>query len=213
MERISMASPFTNQDEDKKNGPISVMSLEQLIAEIDSETGEKPIPDEKAGEKAVSPLSASEAGYRRERYIRFYLNDMLMAIPLQSATEIGHRPLITPLPNLPDWVLGVSNIRGEIVSIVDLKSFLGLPSHGVLRDRRFVITHTPDMKVGLVVDRIMDILTGEKITTDIQESPYEEGEISTYISGIIATEDNVMNILDIDKLLTSPRMTAFRAEG
>ena len=111
------------------SGSVSVLSLEQLVAEIDRETNEIPGPDavvpktvEPGADHAVGPEGQA---FNREQFIRFYLNDILLAIPLKSALEIGHRPVITPLPNLPDWLLGVSNVRGEIVSIVDLKIFLG----------------------------------------------------------------------------------------
>lgn len=192
---------------------VNVLSLEQLIAEIERETSEIPSLDDAAPEYAGKSLEIPEQPvFEREQFIRFYLNDILLAIPLQSALEIGHRPVITPLPNLPDWVLGVSNIRGEIISIVDLKNFLGLSSHGIRRNRRFVVAHNRDMKVGLVVDRILDILTCDLSETEVQESPYEEGEISVYISGVITSAEYILNILDINKLLTSSRMTAFRSD-
>lgn len=72
------------------------------------------------------------------------------------------------------------------------------------------------MKVGIVVDRIIGIFSLDRTNTDIRNSPYEEGEIASYISGVVISErenkENLLNLLDIVKLLSSPRMNAFRSE-
>ena len=181
--------------------------LEDLIARIDKETGQAmaDVPDD-------TPNLSNDVEYGSDQFITFALQNILLALPLSSALEIGHRPMITPLFNLPDWVLGVSNIRGEVVSIVDLKTYFELPSSGPKRDGRLIIVHNRDMKVGMLVDRIMGILSLDQIDTDIQESPHREGELSPFISGVVVSGENLLNILDVDKLLSSPRMTSFRTE-
>lgn len=179
--------------------------LEKLIAEIDREIDIFPSADRKI------PVRS----YSRKQYIRFLLGDMLFAIPLSAATEIGHLPNITPLPNLPDWILGVSNIRGEIISIVDIKLFFGLPVHGIKRDSRFIVVRDQNMKVGLMVDKVIGILSIDHNDIEIQENPYrksEEAGASVYISGIVITQDGLLNLMDTDKLLSSPLMNAFRDE-
>ncbi len=149
-----------------------------------------------------------------------------------QALEISRRPDITPLPNLPDWVLGVSNIRGEIISITDLKFFFGLPiqkKNNAGTGKMVIILHNHEIKVGAVVDRVTGIFSPERTGKKIQSSPYKKdpgfseknsdylGELISYISGVIYTgetadKENLVNILDIDKLLASPRMNAFRTE-
>jgi len=182
-------------------------SLEDLIARIDKETGQAmvDIPDD-------TPSLSSDGEYGFDQFITFALQNTLLALPLSSALEIGHLPMITPLFNLPDWVLGVSNIRGEVISIVDLKTYFELPSSGPKRGGRLIIVHNREMKVGMLVDRIMGILSLDRIDTDIQESPHKEGKISSFISGVVVSGENLLNILDVDKLLSSPRMTKFRTE-
>lgn len=185
-------------------------SLEDLIARIDQETGQAMVDVPNDTEESPSLSKVGEYGF--DQFITFALQNTLLALPLSSALEIGHRPMITPLFNLPDWVLGVSNIRGEVVSIVDLKTYFELPSSGPKRGGRLIIVHNRDMKVGMLVDRIMGILSLDRIDTDIQESPHREGKISSFISGVVVSGKNLLNILDVDKLLSSPRMTKFRTE-
>ena len=182
-------------------------SLEDLIARIDKETGQAAVD---VSDDTPSLSKTDEYGINQ--FITFALQNTLLALPLFSALEIGHRPMITPLFNLPDWVLGVSNIRGEVVSIVDLKTYFELPSSGSKGGGRLIIVHNRNMKVGMLVDRIMGIISLDQIDTDIQESPHREGEISSFISGVIVSGENLLNILDVDKLLSSPRMTDFRNE-
>lgn len=185
----------------------TAIELERLIAEIDSETGIKVTgPARDVEEKTAATVSG------RTQFIRFLLGDILLAIPLASALEIGHKPEIRALPNLPDWILGVSNIRGEIVSIVDLNLYFKLKSYGPKRDRRFIIVHNQDMKVGIVVDRVMGIISLEQPDLESMDVPYHEGEIAEYISGVISSDQKMLNILDIDKLLASSRMNSFRGE-
>lgn len=191
---------------------LAVIPLEKLMAEIDQATGSDESSSglgSAAGDKA---LPKTELLRFKEQYIRFYLDDILLAIPLSSALEIGQRPIITPLPNLPEWILGVSNIRGEIISIVDLKAFFGLGSQHVNRDRRFITVRNKEMKVGLVVDRILGIYSPNQSEVQLQDSPYKAGDLSMYIVGIMIVDDQLLNILDVDHLLTSPRMNAFRTE-
>jgi chemotaxis signal transduction protein len=70
--------------------------------------------------------------------------------------------------------------------------------------------HNQNTKVGMIVDRIMGILFLDEIDADFQSSPYREGEIANYILGVAVSEEKLTNILDIDKLLSSPRMVGFR---
>jgi purine-binding chemotaxis protein CheW len=186
------------------------LPLNSLIAKIDRETGE-----------TVSPESLNEAGsHKSERagdrlqhqFILFAMERTLFALPLSSALEIGHRPDITPLPNLPPWVMGISNIRGEIISFVNLKAFLGIPFTGKKGNDRFIIIHNKRLKTGIIVDGIRGIVVLNRIDHDIQNSPYRQGDIARYILGVAVSGENLMNILDIDRLLSSQRMNGFKAD-
>jgi len=180
----------------------NIISLEEMIAETDREIGEVSVPEHRE----------EKIAYGLRQYIRFSLEDIMLGITLSSSVEIGHLPDITPLPNLPEWILGISNIRGEIISVVDLKGFFGWPSHGHKRGSRFIVVHNEDLKVGIMVDAITGILSMDKIDTDVQNNPFGDGEISSFIRGVVAYEEQLLHILDIDKLLSSLRMSGFRAE-
>jgi len=186
------------------------LSLNDLIAEIDRETGETVSSEPPEAIGSHKPERASDR--LKHQFILFTLESTLFALPLSSALEIGHRPAITPLPNLPTWLVGVSNVRGEIVSFVDLKAFLGISSTGKKGDDRFIIIQNKHLKTGIIVDGIRGIAVLNRIDQDIQNSPYRQGDIASYIAGVAVSGEDLMNILDIDRLLSSQKMNSFKAD-
>ena len=187
---------------------LNVLSLNKLIAKIDREIAD---PTNLGNENKEISLELNEKhSSLRNQYILLSLEKIFLALPLSNILEVGRRPEITPLPNLPNWVLGISNVRGEIVSFINLKAFLGTFSTGSRMERWFFIVHNQNIKVGMIVDRIMGILFLDEIDADLQSSPYREGEIANYILGVAVSGEKLTNILDIDKLLSSPRMVGFR---
>ena len=198
-----------NLNSSTKNRPdINTPPLDELIGEIDRQL--EKIAGPELG-KDENPEAWQRASTRlQNQFIRFSMENTIFALPLSSALEIGHRPNITPLPNLPGWILGISNIRGEIISFVNLKSFLGIPSSGTQVEKRFVIIHNHEMKIGIIVDKLLGIISLDQIDSDIQSSPYREGEIANFISGVALSGEQLLNILAIDKLMSSPRLTDFK---
>ncbi len=201
-------------------------SLKDLLKRIDTEL-EIPVQTEDAAaapeDTGSAPAEApgGKTGWRGAggQNIRFMLDETCMAVPLSRAIEIGRRPRVTPLPNLPGWVLGVSNIRGGIISMVDLKAFFGIAAPAIRRESRFVVVRSEDghgreLRTGLVVDRIIDIFTPSRHEAAIRSYllPREDGATekwSAFVSSVIPVNEEVINILDVDKLLMSPKMNAF----
>lgn len=186
----------------------TILSLNDLIAEIDRETGTLSVHDLSGDENSLN--SFNKPVTLQDQFVLFVLEKAFFALPLSSALETGRDPDITPLPNLPNWVLGISNIRGEIISFISLKAFLGIPSTSTKMERGFLIIHNQEIKVGIVVDRVTGILSLDQIDNDLQKSPYRDGEIANYILGVAVSGNNLTNILAIDKLLSSLRMTSFK---
>ncbi len=206
-------------DDMESNAP-EAMSLDELITTIDRETERSADVDVPETVKIKQAPALNKPGTRQ--YIEFFLNNIVLCLPLANALEIGRQPEITPLPNLPSWIYGVSNIRGEIVSMVDLKGFFGMPALPIQSGRRFIIACHQNIKVGLLVDRIAGILSLDQLGAVIQASPYQSEDtdaasqmsrLVSFITGVISGGEELINILDITGLLLSPRMNAFQAES
>ena len=121
-----------NRPEKGTNWPVTAdraqnaLSLNKLIAKIDLETGNT-FAHGKENEGLFLKLDGKHTPLQNQ-YILLTLEKIFFALPLSGALEIGRSPDITVLPNLPNWVLGISNIRGEIVSFINLKTFFGILS-------------------------------------------------------------------------------------
>ena len=177
---------------------MDFLPLDQLIARIDARlagmTG------------APAQGSEPEAEKGKARYIRFSAADTQLAAPLEKCLEIGHLPQITPLPNLPSWLLGVSNIRGEILSMVDLKGFFHWPTRRASPLDMFIVVSDRDMKTALVVDRVLGIFSEAATDRGLTSNPFKDPAVSGYLSGVFTLEGQMVALLNPEALLFSGAM-------
>ncbi len=146
-----------------------------------------------------------------EQFVLFSLGEQLFAAPVANVAELSLPPDFIMLPNTPQWLLGIANMRGEIISIVDIRGFLSLDQETIKKTSRMIIAQTLDrqMMVGLIVDRINGIhyFATDEILPFQQQAP---GQAAAYVSGTCAHEDTAVAILDLEKLLQSPKMGQFQ---
>lgn len=199
------ATPLQAEPPQDTSGPV----LDDLIARVDDEV-----------EAAFGPsVSAEAAPERRERvrgnvqeqHILFMLAGSEYGVPLLNVTEVS-RPLpITPVPNTPDWVMGVANLRGDIVSVVDLRRFLGIGESDHPPTTRILVSQArpEEITVGLVVDRVRGVrfLTADEIKPPA--GPIAD-RVAGYLRGVCEHDGRTLAILDFDKLLLSPEMRQFQ---
>jgi purine-binding chemotaxis protein CheW len=131
-------------------------------------------------------------------------------VPIANVIEIGQPLSITPVPNVPDWVPGVANLRGEIISMVDLRAFLGMERVGYRQASRMLVAQASqeDMTTGLVVDRVNGIryLSADRIGEPT--APIED-QVTPYLDGVYEHEERLLVVLNLDRLLLSPEMQQF----
>jgi len=127
----------------------------------------------------------------------FEVDDTPYAVPIERVREILRMRPITPLPRVPDLVLGVISIRGEVVEVLDLRRRFGLSPAEPDRRTRVVVIHGFDGRVtGCMVDRVREVLrVGEE---EIQ--PAAEADADTVL-GLCKCGDEFVSMLDLDKVL------------
>lgn len=205
-----MEEPTEEQESQSSPSPKagSRTDLRELILRIEGEIERRTSPEYAESGEGFGIIES--AVFAEKQYIKFYLGDISLVVPITGALEIGRLPEVTVLPNLPVWILGISNIRGEIVSIIDLKGFLEWPGQKQNRNPHFIIIHNKEMKVGCVVDRIMGIVSMNEddavLENNLQEKTSEEVKLEPYISEVSVKEAETLYVLDVDKLLSDPRM-------
>jgi len=159
-----------------------------------------------------SELSFTEEQKEQEQHIVFTLDEMFFSIPIHNVTEVS-RPLpITYLPNVPSWILGISNFRGDIISVVDLKVFFGRADDEVNRKRRMLIVHSTDndMMTALMVDQVRHIHYLTKSSIASPAISIGKG-VSQYVRGVYEHNGQSLILLNPDSLLLSKEMLDFEA--
>ncbi|MDR1029128.1 MAG: chemotaxis protein CheW [Clostridiales Family XIII bacterium] len=139
------------------------------------------------------------------RYLTFTLEENVYGVPIQFVTEIiGIQP-ITKVPETPDYIKGIINLRGKIVPLIDVRLKFGRV--GIPYDERtcIVVVDVNAVSVGLIVDRVDDVLTIEE---DKIAPPPENrlGFENRYIEGIGQVGDSVQLLLNVEKLLKHDEM-------
>ncbi|MBF0101618.1 MAG: chemotaxis protein CheW [Desulfobacterales bacterium] len=130
----------------------------------------------------------------------FYVGDALCGIDILNIQEINKQVDVTIVPQSPDFVKGVLNLRGRIVTIIDLGKKLGLSPIRPSKDNRNIIVDSQDEQIGLLVDRISDVLTAD--SSKIESPPANLGGVQgSYFKGVLKTERSLIGILDIEEVL------------
>lgn len=146
---------------------------------------------------------AAEAENRE--FLVFSLGEEEYAIDILKVQEIRGYENVTRIANAPDFIKGVTNLRGVIVPIVDLRIKFHLENFEYGGQTVVIVVNVADRVVGIVVDGVSDVMT---LTPD-QIKPAPEFGVtlsSDFLSGLGSLEDRMLVLVDIDKLLTSEEM-------
>lgn len=121
-------------------------------------------------------------------------------IPISLVREIVRVPEITAVPNAPNYVEGVINLRGKIISVIDLRKRFGDPNLELTKKTRVVVVELESRTIGLVVNSASEVL---KISPSDIEPPgavFPDGEMD-YVTGVGKLKDRLIILLDLNKVL------------
>ncbi len=129
--------------------------------------------------------------------ITFYLGDFIFGIPAEKVVEINKDLDITPVPLAEDFILGIMNLRGHIVTVMDLQKKIKLRSE--LNYKLNLIVKRDNELLSFLVERIGDIM--EVPVSELEETPDRiEGLDREYIEKIYQLPDRLLLLLDVNKL-------------
>lgn len=150
------------------------------------------------------PLNASKGVDGSVTVVEFMLAHERYGIELAHIREIYPLKELTPLPGVPDFVMGIVNVRGQILSIMDIRRFFELPQKGLTNLNQVIILQSEHMEFGILADEILG--TRSIPQSDIQASlPTLTGIRASYLKGV--TGDRLV-ILDGQKILSDDKMVA-----
>jgi purine-binding chemotaxis protein CheW len=137
-----------------------------------------------------------------EKYVRFIVNGTTFAIPLKNTLEIDYVPDITPLPNLPEWVLGICNLRGDIVSVVDLQKIFNVTSSNAAA-KKVMLIRNKDVRTAIVVDAIAGIRVYHEQDDQEAQFPPEDSPFSKFVKHTAVLGRRAVCFLDLDALMAA----------
>ena len=103
-------------------------------------------------------MNAATTDSTNTSYVSFFVDELLLGVPIGRVQEINSQLEMTPVPNLPDFVRGVLNLRGDVVTVIDVKVVLHGKRTEVGPQTKNVMVRIGTELVGLLVDRIGDVL-------------------------------------------------------
>ena len=132
-----------------------------------------------------------------KQYIVMQNGKTKISIPITDIKEIVLKESITKVPNMPDYMVGVQNIRGEIINVIDIKKFLNIQDD--VESKKIVICILEDKMIGLLTEEVSEII---KLETENLKDIKEMLDISdnNFYDKITTYNDEPIIIADIKKL-------------
>ena len=144
------------------------------------------------------------------RWVTFRLDDQTYGVNVMQVQEVLRVWEIAPVPGAPDYVLGIINLRGNVVTVIDSRQRFGLAPKDADEASRIVIIEVRKQVVGILVDSVSEV-------TELPQSAIEPApsigaeESSRYIQGVANRDGGLLILVDLDKLLTDEEWTEVTA--
>lgn len=214
IEQLFGAGAFDLLNDDLANIERQVQSnsLEDTVAEIDAAMPQSfhagiTLGADSAVGSARKALLGSDA-----KHVVFKLGESRYAVPISNVIEIQRVPNVTSIPNVPDWVEGVCNLRGEIISVLDLRSFLSMDGQDFGASRRILVAKSleQDVVAGLVVDAVVGMrnLPSDQIR---QPTSAMDDPVSPFLRGVCEQDGQLLAVIDLERLFASDALRQFEA--
>lgn len=130
----------------------------------------------------------------------FYVGRALCGMDILKIQEINKLMEMTKVPQAPDYMVGILNLRGQIVTIIDLGQKLGLGNIEISNESRNIIVNAPGEHVGLLVSSISDVVMADP--DKIEPAPANMNGIQgTFFTGVYKTENRLIGILNLKEVL------------
>ena len=154
------------------------------------------------------PTAASDE--RAGKYLMFHLDREEFGIRVVKVREITGMQEVTALPQTPDCVRGVINLRGKVIPVVDLRLKFGLSEKEYTQRTGIIVVQVVSGEVstliGVVVDGVSEVLN--LAASEIEDTPDFGGVATPYLLGMAKVKDKVKILLDIDQVLSSQDVLA-----
>lgn len=135
------------------------------------------------------------------QWVTYRLGEETYGINVMQVQEVLRYTEIAPVPGAPDYVLGIINLRGNVVTVIDTRARFGLPPTETTDNTRIVIIESDEQVVGILVDSVAEVVYLK--TSEIDSAPNVGTEESAkFIQGVSNRDGELLILVDLNKLLT-----------
>ena len=135
------------------------------------------------------------------QWVTFRLDEETYGVNVMQVQEVLRHTEIAPVPGAPMYVLGIINLRGNVVTVIDTRSRFGLPQVDVTDNTRIVIIEAEGQVVGIMVDAVAEVVYLRQ--SEIETAPnVGNDESAKFIQGVCNKNDELLILVELDKMLT-----------
>ena len=151
---------------------------------------------------------ANEVKVRKEKsndevlqWVTFQLEEETYGINVMQVREVLRYTEIAPVPGAPDYVLGIINLRGNVVTVIDTRSRFGLMQGEITDNTRIIVIESERQVIGLLVDSVAEVVYLRSSEIDSTPSVGTD-ESSKFIQGVSNRDGKLLILVDLNKFLT-----------
>ncbi len=146
-------------------------------------------------------LDESESNDPEIQLVTFRLQDETYGINVMQVQEVLRVAEIAPVPGAPHYVLGIINLRGNVVTVIDTRTRFGLQQGEITDLSRIVVIESESQVVGILVDSVAEVV--DLHLSEIDSAPNVGNEESSrYIQGVASKDSALLIVVDLNKLLS-----------
>lgn len=135
------------------------------------------------------------------QWVTFLLDGETYGVNVMQVQEVLRYTEIAPVPGAPGYVLGIINLRGNVVTVIDTRNRFGLPPADITDNSRIVIIEAESHVVGILVDAVAEVVYLK--ASEVETAPNVGNEESAkFIQGVCNKDDQLLILVELDKMLT-----------
>ena len=145
-------------------------------------------------------MALMEEDSQKDKYLTFIVDEECFGIEIRYVTEIIGMQKITSVPEMPDFVRGIVNLRGKIIPVMDVRLRFNKPFREYMERTCIIVIDVHDLTVGLIVDSVAEVI--DIPSSDVAAPPDLANRGNRFVKGIGKVGADVKLLLDCEKLLT-----------
>lgn len=135
------------------------------------------------------------------QWVTFQMEQETYGINVMQVREVLRYSDIAPVPGAPSYVLGIINLRGNVVTVIDTRARFGLPGTDITDNTRIVIIEAEEQVVGILVDSVAEVVYLK--SSEIDSAPnVGTDESAKFIQGVCHRDEKLLILVDLEKLLS-----------